>query len=70
MGVIMVVPVQDLTGLPTRFPPINKNPVIALVKYQDVIYHCEEVKNTKCGYSISCNGLAKHCVNDLEIEYL
>lgn len=49
---------------PTQTPPI------AMVKYKDTVYHCEELAKTECGYSIHCGSLSVHCANDIVVEYL
>lgn len=43
---------------------------IALVKYKNTIYHCEEIKPTNCGHSIHCGDMSLHCADNLTIEYL
>lgn len=43
---------------------------IALVKYHDMIYHCQGVVKTNCGHSLHCGNMSVHCVTDFEIEYL
>lgn len=43
---------------------------IALVKYKDVIYHCESIVKTSCGHTLNCGNLSFHCANNLVVEYL
>lgn len=43
---------------------------IALVKYNNVVYHCERVNKTICGHSIDCGKLSVHCAQNLVIEKL
>jgi len=43
---------------------------IALVKYNDMVYHCEGVIKTDCGHSLHCGNMSVHCVTDMEVEYL
>lgn len=50
--------------------PIFYRKPIALVKFNDVIYHCQSITKTQCGYSIHCDELNYHCANDLVIEYI
>lgn len=54
---------NDPTYIPTNNP-------IALVKYRDTIYHCQDVVKTSCGYDIYCGNISYHCVNDITVEYL
>ncbi len=49
--------------------PTHDQP-IALVKYQNTIYHCEALAKTDCGYSIHCGSMSLHCANDIVVEYL
>lgn len=43
---------------------------VALVKYKDTVYQCEDVAKTPCGHSIHCGEIAVHCAENLVIEYL
>jgi len=55
----------------TREPPVTESPakIIALVKFQDVIYRCYKVDKNLCGYDLKCEGLEMTCATDLIIEY-
>lgn len=46
------------------------NKPIALVEYNDMIYHCEGVIKTKCGHTLHCGDMSVHCVTDINVEYL
>jgi len=52
--------------VPDLLPSPTKN--IALVKYNDVVYQCQEIVATKCGYSLHCTDMFIHCANDIVIE--
>lgn len=41
---------------------------ITLVKLKDTVYHCEEVKETPCGYYLSCGRQSFHCANNIVTE--
>lgn len=52
----------------TILPVFNKP--IALVKYKDMIYHCQGIVKTNCGHSLHCGRMSVHCVTNFEVEYL
>lgn len=54
-------------------PPVNVSvpaKPIALIKYNDIVYQCQGVVTTECGYSIHCGNLSVHCLDTLTIQYL
>jgi hypothetical protein len=42
----------------------------ALVKYNEVVYHCQDVVKTECGHSIRCDSMSIHCADNLVIKYI
>lgn len=50
-----------------NLPVLN---AMALVKYKNVVYHCQNVVPTQCGHSIHCGKLSVHCAKDITVEYL
>lgn len=47
-----------------------KKSLVALVKYNNVIYQCQKVIKTNCGHTINCDNLSVHCANNIAVEYL
>lgn len=51
--------------------PMSLSPdYTAMVKYNQVVYHCQDVVKTNCGHTIRCDDMSVHCANDLVIEYI
>lgn len=50
--------------------PLIKQVDVALVKYKNVVYQCQQVTRNKCGYYIRCGTLNVHCANGISIQYL
>jgi len=68
--VALVLAVVTMNHYTPETTPVKPSKPIALVKYKDVVYQCQGVINTTCGYSIHCGNLSVHCVDKLTIEYL
>lgn len=71
--------VAFLTTIPKTIEFINKKESkifaptqepIALIKFKDMIYHCQGIVKTSCGHSIHCGNMTVHCVKDIQVEYL
>lgn len=75
---LAVVNIPDGVELPKAKPVVTTRSdvikpwadPIAMVKYNDMIYHCQGVIKTDCGHSLHCGNLTVHCVTDFTIEYL
>jgi hypothetical protein len=64
-----ITPTQKVQVTPENvFIPTDKP--IAIVKYKDMIYHCQGIIKTKCGHSLHCGNMSVHCVTDIQVEYL
>ena len=58
---------------PTRITrPEIKPPqqVVALVKYDEVIYRCYSVKLLACGYTLQCEDFSVQCADKIVVEYV
>lgn len=70
---VSCVKLESPASLPKKVlapPPIISWEPIAMVKYGNTIWHCQDIVKTECGYTIHCKQYSFHCANDLVVEYL